>query len=548
MIRVMTLLALRQLRNGIRTSLTDYRKLIPLIVILFFIGTQVLSAVLLAGHEPPRLQGGRSILQGQADTFRIAAFLILSIISIGIIDYGFAEGFLAFSLADVDYLFPSPVPRRLILAYRLAAKTALSFFQAALFFYFLIWRALETFIPGDATLTAGLVALLGLFFCLGGYASIAFALKLIFGFGRLATVRRWTMGILALAVLLLGYTYWQHGMVGLGRVTHNWLVIAVFYPCQLAAEALTAPLREGQSGVPAMAQLALFYVAATALLFSRKENFYEASLEGSERQARMVQAAKEQNWSAMFAIQAEKKKRRARPDGKEKPYTVPPFGRRGGALLWANMCAAAKRPFANFWGPLVGGVGVAVVGTTSLPEGFGAIVVGALVCYLLFILTMSGMQVFRQAVTRQPLVRPLPLPNWQVVVADVAPRVLFSCLFSWGAGIVLLFNPVRNSEVVAPLLLICIPSALVGLNLIQFMLAMWYPDAQDKLQQMLAGFVSLFLTMAVVSVMVMALLVPLLLRVPVGLAVLIFMIPSVLAAGILLYFASVVYARFQPKQ
>jgi hypothetical protein len=545
MVRVITLLALWQLRNGIRTTLTDVRKLIPVLVIAFFIGVQVLFSAVLAGHQPTHPRVAEELVLTQGETFRTAAFLILAVISIGLIDYGFAEGFLAFSLADVDYLFPSPVPRRLILAYRLAAKTALSFFQAAVFFYFLIWRALEAVMAGRATTEAGVTALFGLFFCLGGYAGIAFALKLIFGFGRLATVRRWTIGLMLVIVALLAYTFWQHGMRGLTTVTGNWVVIAVFYPCQLAAHALTAPML-GENGLPAMAQLALFYALTMALLFSRNENFYEATLEGSERQARMVQAAKDQNWSAIFAIQSEKKQRRA--TGRERPFTLPPFGRRGTALLWANLCAAGKRPFANFWGPFLAGLGLSAIISTSLPEDFAAAVVGGVVCYVLFIFTMSGMAVFRQSVTRQPFIRPLPLKHWEVVAADVIPRVLFTALFTWGAGLVLLFRPIPFAGIVAPLLLICVPAALVGLNLIQYMLALWYPDIQDKLQQMLAGFVSLLLTMAVGTVMAIALIVPLVMRLPIGLTIGIFLVPTVCAAAILLYCASLVYGRFQPKQ
>ena len=41
MTRVMTMLAFWQMRNAVRTTFTDYRKLVPLVAILFFIGMQV---------------------------------------------------------------------------------------------------------------------------------------------------------------------------------------------------------------------------------------------------------------------------------------------------------------------------------------------------------------------------------------------------------------------------------------------------------------------------------------------------------------------------
>jgi len=541
MVRVMTLLAVWQLRNAIRTSLTDVRKLIPLLGIGFFVGTQVLSWFLLAGQTPPRLAAPEVLLQ-QSELIRTAAFLVLALISIGIVDYGFTEGFMAFSLADVDYLFPSPIPRRLILAYRLAAKSLLALVQAGFFFYFFFWRMmLQTFAPERATLGAGAIALLGLFFCLGAYAGVAFALKMIFGFGRLGTVRRGVLVLLALFLGLVGWTFWQGGFTGVRDFAQNLVLVGLFFPCRLAADCLVAPLVGDSATIPLLA-LAGCYVGSLAFLFSRNENFYEASLEGSEKAAKMLQAAKEQNFAAMFAVQASGKRATGR-----KPYALPLFGRGGTALLWANLSAAAKRPFANLWLPLVGGLAISTVIVVAVPPQFAAWVVGGANAYALFILSMSGMQVFRQSVGREPLIRPLPFKRWEVVLADVLPRSLISALFAWGSGGVLIGSGVTNAATVGTLLIICLPAALFALNLIQYMVALWYPDAQDKLQQMLAGFVSLFLTMGVITLMALGLVIPLVLRAPLWVTVPLFLLPTAAAAALLMWWASAVYGRFQPK-
>lgn len=542
MVRVMTLLALWQLRNAVRTTLTDFRKLIPLVVILFFVVVQVATTLSLAGTRPNHPPWLAQAVVDQIEVVRVAAFLLLAMVTLGIIDYGFTEGFLAFSLADIDYLFPAPIPRRLILAYRLGAKTLTSFFQAAMLFYFLVWRLVESVSPGKATFQEGVVAFGALLCCLGGYASVAFVLKMVFGFGRLSTVRRWILGLFGVIVLLLGYTYWMHGIAGLTTVTRNGMVVALFYPCQLAAQALTAPL-VGETAWSAFLQLAVFYAAATAALFSRNENFYEASLEGSERTARLLQAAKDQNWAAMFTIQAEGKRKK----GAGKAYAIPPFGTGGMALVWANLAAAAKRPFANIWAPLLGGIGIAAIATATLPRQVAAFAVAGLSVYLLFLLTMSGMALYRQSISRQPLIRPLPFAPWQVVIADVLPRTLLTSLFAFGGSLVLLISRVDHSQTVAVLLMLCVPAALLALNLVQFMLALWYPDAQDKLQQLLAGFVSLLLTMTVMGLMATGLVIPLILRAPGWLTGLVFMIPALGASAILLVCAASVYRRFQPK-
>lgn len=543
MTRVMTLLAFWQMRNAVRTTFTDYRKLVPLAAIVFFIGMQVVSSIMLAGSRPTNLPGMEEAILEQAETIRTVAFLILALISVGIIDYGFQEGFLAFSLADVDYLFPSPVPRRLILAYRLGAKTLQSVFQASFLFYFLVWRLVIAVAPDRAGPGPTLLAFAGLLFCLGGYASLAFALKMIFGFGRLQTVRRWTMGAVILVLALFAYTFWKHGIRGLTNISENAVVMGAFYPCRLAAEGMTAPLLR-ESSVLGVVQLGLFYVLATFLLFTRNENFYEASLEGSERHARLLAAAKEQNWSAIFAIQSEKR----RKGPQTRTYAFPPFGQGGMALFWANLAAAAKRPAANFWMPLLGGIGIATICTLFAGQ-YSAFVAGGFTCYLLFILTMSSMALYRQSIARQPLIRPLPFQPWQVVIADILPRTLMASLFVWGSGfVVLFFSDAQHHVTVGSLLVLCVPAALLVLNVVQYILALWYPDAQDKFQQLLAGFISLFLTTGTISLMSLALILPMVLHAPVALTALIFLVPTFAVAGLLLLWASAAYRRFQPKQ
>ena len=554
--RALTLLSLWQIKNALRTTFTDVRKLIPILVMAFALGMQVLSLALVSMSRPRMRSGADAAISQQAgsviaqhlDQIGFGAFVILTIIAIGILDYGFQEGFLAFSLADVDYLFTAPVSRRLVMAYRLAGKTAIAFFQASFFFYFVLRALLETMARGRASPLGAVMTLLALFFCIGGYANVAFTLKLIFGFGQAATVRRWFLALAALLAVLLGWTFWQGTTGGLGPNTQlAWVrvVVVLFYPCRLAADAVLALLQGGAGTFPT-ALLALFYGLSLALLFSRNEHFYEASLAGSERAAKMIQAARDQNWGAMFGIGAERKRRAPAPANR--PYVLPPFGRGGGALLWANLSAAAKRPFPNFIAPVLGGAALSVVASRLLPPVAAAPVVGGISAYLLFLLTTMGVNVFRQSLQRQALVRPLPLPAWQVVAADVAPHTLISSLFGWSAGFTLLFARVPNGDLAALLLIVCLPVLLVCLDLVQYILALWYPDAQDKLQQMLAGFISLFLTGTVLTLLGGVLAIPLFLRAPLWVVALAFVLPAMAAAAGLLFAASWVYRWFQPKQ
>src|SRR5581483_5550147 len=214
----------------------------------------------------------------------------------------------------------------------------------------------------------------------------------------------------------------------------------------------------------------------------------EASIEGSERTARLLQAAREQNWAAIFALRAGR--RRSGPRSDSHPYAVPPFGRGAGALLWAHLAAAAKRPLANFVAPVAGGVALVLVAAYWLGR-HAALAAGGVSAYLLFLLVVSGAPVFRQIFARQSLIRPLPLPAWQVVGADVAPRVAITSLFAWAVGWTVLAVGPPYADVVGTLFLLAAPAWIALLSFISYLVAFWFPNAQDKLQQMLGAMITL---------------------------------------------------------
>ena len=540
--RTIALLALWQVKNSVRTSLTQPRKLVPLLVLVIAVGSQMTGALLVTSTHAPAPPELAELITRYYSTIQSGIFLVLCFAALSVADYAFSGSLLTFPMADIDYLFPSPVSRRTILAYRLVSRKALSFFNAALLFYFLIWRPIEMVAPGRATPAGGAVALLALFTCLGSYANVALTIQLVLGHARLSVVRRWLMCAMAAAMVAIGYGAWRFGWGSLGEVGGSAVIVALFYPCRLAAESLAAPLT-GNVGIEPAALLGVLYLATLTLVLSRRENYAESSLPGSERLARIRQAAREQNWAALFNIGSEG---RTRGGSDQRPYAVPPFGSRAGALLWAHVTASLKRPFANVILPAGGGVAVSGAAAIWLPRETAAAVVGGASAYLLFILSMSGIATFRQTLQRQPLVRPLPFPDWQVVAIDVLPRVVIGALFGWGAGVTLLLTGLPRAELVGMVLLFCLPPLTACFSLIQYVLALWYPDAQDKLQQLLAGLIGLTLTGVVVSVTVPLLVIPILFKAPPWLAVLVFILPASAVCAGLLAVATWVYSRFQP--
>src|SRR5207244_11511719 len=94
------------------------------------------------------------------------------------------------------------------------------------------------------------------------------------------------------------------------------------------------------------------------------------------RTPRFMAAAREQNWAGMFVL-----KSRARPTAR--PYTVQPFGRGAMALFWANLAAAAKRPWINGVIPAALGIAAPLLGV-AIDARFAWAIATGLLCYLLF--------------------------------------------------------------------------------------------------------------------------------------------------------------------
>lgn len=542
--RALALLTLWQVRNWIRTTLTNPRKLIPAILIigwmsmnLFFMGIRGRM-----GGRTPELPGATEFLLNNAGLVDSGIFLLLILASLAILNSGFSQGFLTFSLADIDYLFTSPVSRRAVLSYRLAAKTVQGFFQSAFMVLFIVFFVLRGLLPYARTPVAFLTVVAALFFCLSGYTNIAFILKLVFGFGRSATLKRWVSGITVAAVGLVGLVVWRQGLPQLETLAQSWLVTVPFYPCRMAATLLMAPLTQNSSAM-ALPLLLVFYFGTLGLLMSRRENYYEASIAGSERVAAIREAARSQKFGALFALQQGGKARRA--------YTIRPWGTGAAALLWAHLAAAAKRPWINCYLPLALGLAVSILACIFMPENTPPFIPVAFVTgYIMLGLTSSGSSVYRQTLARQPIIRPLPLKPWQVVGAAVATRVITATLYMWSAGIVLMVAGRASGVPVGLGLILGGPPTVLMLDLLGYSMALWYPNAQDKLQQLIANLIG-FALVGAVALAVAAVMAPLTIAIlafglPLWLIPVAYAIPVSLTIPALFLLASRTYSRFQP--
>ncbi|HEY3268349.1 MAG TPA: putative ABC exporter domain-containing protein [Armatimonadota bacterium] len=549
MTRAILLLSFWQIRNAVRTSLTEPRKLIPLLVIGLAFGLQLVSWMMFRGMQRPNAPEVFTIgayMANHAAAIHALVFTFLVLGALTAIQSGFGGGALTFPLADIDYLFPAPIPRALVLAMRLPAITGRAIMMAVFGIFVMLMVFGRTLGLEIASRADGFALFAALALFVSAYVTLAIAIEVAFGTGHARLAGR-TLNVLALALLAwVGLLVWRNGVDGAVIVERNWVLAALFPPSRWAANAVVAALTNRPIGWAHPGLLFAFYAPTVALTLwlARRRNFYEATLVGSERAAQL-RAARQGNLMAAYALRFQRSAANRRQG---RAYTLPPVGRGALALLWANLCAVGKRPILNVAAPLGLGAAISAAICVYMPrvaEGLG-IVVG-LDGYVSWLIVMvAARSAFQLSLQRHSLTRPLPIAPWKTVAAEVAPTVLVGSLFGWGAALPMLVRPEAIAHIFAAILLFAAPAAMSCLSLLLYTIAIWYPTGQDKLQQLLSGLVFMALMGPVLLCLTPFILIPLLLSAPPLLTVASATFGGLCVSAGLLIFSAYTLRRYEP--
>jgi len=114
-------LELRQLVNSLRNTLRSPKRLIPALVMSAWGFALIMQCVLLGSGVERGMRRGFPILDAPkgAEMIRVGAFAFLCLHSIAIIYQAFSNGAMVFSIAHIDFLFPTPISRRWVLLIKL---------------------------------------------------------------------------------------------------------------------------------------------------------------------------------------------------------------------------------------------------------------------------------------------------------------------------------------------------------------------------------------------------------------------------------------------
>lgn len=488
--RAIALLSLWKVKNTLRTTLSDPRKIGPLIFFSVCMGISLVLFGVGLSENPGGEVTGRTL---NSETLRAATTFSMILLGLAVIDGGLGDNLLAFAMPDVDYLFPSPISRRTVLAYKLPALTFGSVFFGG--FVLVLFTALTKFAHAEESVVghayaAGWVAPLALFCSVGIYLNLAMWISVrILNRSKLHI---WLLACFTLFGIGLALIWWIQGSRSVVSILQSSWLRTLFRPSSLASDVLVAGFCHQDATTP-LCDLLIGYAASFVPMFLANSNWYEQSIVSSERVSRFRQAAKG-GFSAIMAAKSTTFRHKA-----AREYTVPRFGTGAMALYWAHLCASAKRPYSNFVAPFVGGVALGALGAaantnSSEIEGIGFGFLAGLAAYA----TMAFMQIARTAsegaIRRRELLSPLPISGWQSVAANLAVPIMAFLMFCLGATSGYCIPNAPLSGVVGFAFCVLLPLRTAARMVLQYVIVLGYPDLADKLQQVLSVGVYMVLT------------------------------------------------------
>ncbi len=477
--RAIALLSALKFKNSIRTLFSDPRKLVPLVILLCFAGLYMGLIAFGLNHASSTEAPGKGVLDPQI--FAAIAFLLLVLVSAAAIDTGLGDSLLAFGMSDVDYVFPSPISRRVVLAYKLPSLTLYSASNGIFVLIMISILRLATRSPiklGVNDHQPGWVSVLGLFLCIGTFMNLAMYISVRVpdrkNYHRVLTT------LILLSLVGIGAVALRGGVEGVIAVANSSILRTLFEPANLAATIL----QHSQPFGPPLAYLALFYSASLIPMFATNANFYEQSIVSTERMGALRKAAKG-GYASLLAANAAKYKHKS-----TKEYTLRPFGTGSTALFWAHLCAAAKKPMSNFFGPALIGLGagtIVAVNLGSVPEA-AYIVLPIIILYSAMLFLATAKTASENSIRRRELMSPLPIKAWHGVAANLGVPWIAVVLFCLGIVTPLAIAHNANWPIMVWAVLINFPIIVASRMVLQYITVLGYPDLADKVQQFLAMF------------------------------------------------------------
>ncbi len=338
------------------------------------------------------------------------------------------RGALAFTEAEVAFLFPAPISRRGLIHFKLFRS------QAAILVSVLLLTLLTNRAAGRAWIQA-----LGLWVIMSTlnlhFLGSSLSRTMLLDRGITTAKRRLLVAGLAVAALAatavwawLKLPAFDADLAAdpaaikayLNRALTTGPAAWLLFPLRLVVRPYLAPdaLHFLASIWPALLLLALHYAWVVRLNVS----FEEASVEASRKLAEKIAAMRSGNWQGT-----------AKPvKARKQPFALRPAGHPAVALLWKNLISAGHGFSPRVWVSLavLGVVLAMVVSQTTRTSGLGIAAATAMAILLAWSVLLGPQflrQDLRQDLAAADVLKTYPLPGWQIVLGEMlAPAVILS--------------------------------------------------------------------------------------------------------------------------
>jgi putative ABC exporter len=419
MIRVFGYLTWRSAVNRIVRQLRHLRS--PRYLAALLLGTAYLWFMIVR----QRPTTGAGVLPDPRALELIGALALMGAVAWGWV-FGVERRVLAFTPAEVTFLFSGPVSRRSLIQYKLLRSQLLILFNA------LLWTLILSHERFGASAWLRMISIWVMLTTLSFHRlGASFVRTSLSEHGRLG-LRHRVVSLAVLGTALIAVAWSMAGALpGIaaagGGGPHSFLAAvteaaqqpvpnALTYPFRIMVRPLAADSVTSWLGAlwPALILLVLHYI----WVIRSDTAFEEAAAEVSLRRAR--------------ALAEHGATRNAGPSGSRKAmaplFRLAPIGWPAGAILWKNLVAVTRTRRMRSAALTLATLGVVVAALSFKPEGTLAEIAGWLALFWAGLLTVTGPQYVRNDLRgdllKLDLLRSYPLRGWSVVIAEAAASTI----------------------------------------------------------------------------------------------------------------------------
>lgn len=546
-------LELRQFVNSVKNTARSPKRLIPTLLIGAWIAAWFLQSLLFfTGHgsiDPAASLPISESLAEQRTLIETALFLVLSVGSVMVMYGAFSSGLMVFSVAQIDFMFPTPISRRKVLLVKLIRDYSKYVFWVVFVFMFVgspMFRSVQASIfPWGIVSIAAVVALLVL------VVNVAHTINVVFTFGY-EKLRQARLLIKAALVVIpsSAAAYWlflfaksHDSLASLISAGNSPVMNGIFAPARWCAELCLAPL-VGVTPDEWMHFWLLWALAggSLALLLSRRENIYEPSLGISVKFAKRRRMASARSF-ADLRVEALREKGAKHVKG----VAIPAFGLGATAFLWKNLLLRHRIHRSQIIYMLLAPLLIVCLIGRFVTEPSLARYVPGLMIYIVWILSMMAQTEMRNDLKYANTVKSMPIAAWKIMSAQIAGSVLYlaggTALFSlylW-----MLLPPARGEVLVA----CAVASPFIGFANISAstISGLLYPETRDFAQNYLCGMIGFLMSsIAMAPTVVLSLVTHFLLGWPMYLTVVLVCVANMIVGMAGVTISGAIFRRFDP--